>query len=565
MISSFVIPADVDDLKRLALNDVCTVSGKGSLKISGGFSVSVAPNPLASIDLPLNAGKVQVKTGVMAGIKASCTVNGGYQVRVRRTSPDSMELSFCKQKGSTLKANFSASGGVSVKVADTELLRELLGAIGTDPNDEATKKLFDAGGLSESEIETLTGAIKDSLDYSLQASLDLALSRIADDQTLFQYEIRPAQFDAAASAAVHRALEGDLSALTALETGDEGAALAPGITLISSVLITVRKQKTTLRVNLLGLVNFLSTADLIRKSVVVKDPESGDLTITDRVTGDRINVLAEPQRRRQALRKAMFESLLLTATYRTSNTIDMTGLASHNFHFAFNDTTKTAILADYLNWFVVMNLISNEERDRCLKQFAGGGPSTCLLRTEFNDEACRSLFFEAPGRLRTSSYYLDTGRQAMRALLDPTNSDIDGFRYKLLDQHWQEAFKLGPVDSLGPLLGLHVSDPTELNITQYLKSDVYTIRWWTNAMTSAGESILEMQQFLAGADPATVADSHEFASRRAQMQAKMAAVIANSQTKFEEPWGLISLFWAAGSTGASGRILAKDLLLQRPA
>jgi hypothetical protein len=103
-----------------------------------------------------------------------------------------------------------------------------------------------------------------------------------------------------------------------------------------------------------------------------------------------------------------------------------------------------------------------------------------------------------------------------------------------------------------------------LNITQYLKSDVYTIRWWTNAMTSAGESILEMQEFLAGADPATVADSHEFASRRAQMQAKMAAVIANSQTKFDEPWGLISLFWAAGSTGASGRILAKDLLLQRP-
>ena len=239
----------------------------------------MAPNPLASVDLPLNAGKVQVKTGLMAGIKASCTVNGGYQVRVRRTSPDSMELSFCKQKGSTLKANFSASGGVSVKVADTELLRELLGALGTDPNDEATQKLFAAGGLSESEIETLTGAIKDSLDHSLQASLDLALSRIADDQTLFQYEIRPAQFDAAASAAVHRALEGDLSALTALETGDEGASLAPGITLISSVLVTVRKQKTTLRVNLLGLVNFLSTADLIRKSVVVKDPESGDLTI----------------------------------------------------------------------------------------------------------------------------------------------------------------------------------------------------------------------------------------------------------------------------------------------
>ena len=174
------------------------------------------------------------------------------------------------------------------------------------------------------------------------------------------------------------------------------------------------------------------------------------------------------------------------------------------------------------------------------------------------------MFFEAPGRLRTSSYYLDTGRQAIRALLDPTNSDIDGFRYKLLDQHWQEAFKLGPVDSLGPLLGLHVSDPTELNITQYLKSDVYTIRWWTNAMTSAGESILEMQQFLAGADPATVADSHEFASRRARCKQRWLRLSPIARPSSKNPGSNLPL-WAAGSTGASGRILAKDLLLQRPA
>jgi hypothetical protein len=41
-VSGFVIPADVDDLKLLALNDICTVSGHGSLKISGGFKVSLS-------------------------------------------------------------------------------------------------------------------------------------------------------------------------------------------------------------------------------------------------------------------------------------------------------------------------------------------------------------------------------------------------------------------------------------------------------------------------------------------------------------------------------------------
>jgi len=282
------------------------------------------------------------------------------------------------------------------------------------------------------------------------------------------------------------------------------------------------------------------------------------------VTGDRINVVVEPQRRRQALRKAMFESLMVTATYRTSNTISMPGLTSHNFHFAFNDTTKTVILADYLNWLVVMNLLTKDEKDTCVKQFVGGGPSTCLLRTAFDDHACQSLFFEAPGRLRTATHYLDIGRQTMRALIDPNNADIDGFRYRLLDQHWQKAFEIGPVDSLGELMGLHLTDPRESNIIQFLKSDVYTISWWANAMQSAGESILEMQLFLARANSATLADSHDFANRRSQLQKKMAAVIATSRTQFDEPWGLISLFWASGSTGASARILAKNLLLQRP-
>jgi hypothetical protein len=78
-LSGFVIPADIADLRLLGPNNVCTVSGTGSLKVSGGFKVLVAPNPLASVDLPLNAGKVQVKTGVMAGINASFTASGAYQ------------------------------------------------------------------------------------------------------------------------------------------------------------------------------------------------------------------------------------------------------------------------------------------------------------------------------------------------------------------------------------------------------------------------------------------------------------------------------------------------------
>jgi hypothetical protein len=563
-ISGFVIPGDIDDLKLLAVNDICTASGQGSLKISGGFSVSAIPNPLASVDLPFNAGKLEVKAGIVAGIKAAFSITGSYQIRARRTSADTIELSFCKQKGTTLTVDLSVSAGVAADLGSTDLLAKLLGAISSNPNDDATKKLFAEGGLSKDEIATLTGAIKSSLEHSLQASLDLALSQITDDQAAFQYEIRPAQLDVTATAALRGALRGDLSGLTALETAGGGAVLAPGVKLISSVLTTARTKESKLTLNLFGLVNFLSLAELVRKCVVVTDPDTGDLTIADSATGTRINAETAPDRHRGALHRAMFESLMLTATYRAGKTVTMTGLSSKNFHFAFNATTKGAILADYLDWFVALNLIGDAQKSGYQKQFIGGGASTCLLRTECDDDGCRAMFFQASGQLWTTDYYLGLGRRAMLALIDPDDGDTNRYRYELLDEHSAEAFKIGPNDNLAQLVGLQLTDTHQRAITQVLRGDVYTIAWWADAMCKAGAAILEMQKFLAGRDPASLATDQGFASERDKLQKTMAKVIHDSQTRFDEPWGLVAMFWVAGSKTASAKLVANGLQIVKP-
>src|SRR5205085_9417163 len=195
-----------------------------------------------------------------------------------------------------------------------------------------------------------------------------------------------------------------------------------------------------------------------------------------------------------------------------------------------------------------------------LKMSRGGGHSTCLLRTEFDQQACQSLFFSSPGQLWDRNHYLDIGRRAMRALIDRNHSDIDRFRYDLLDRRWAEAIEIGPNDNLGPLMGLHLTDSTGRMITDYLVGDVYTIVWWATAMQTAGGELLEMQKYLAGADPATLAGSDQFANRRDRLQKRMAGVIGKSQTRFDEPWGLVSLFWASGSSGASARLVAEGLL-----
>jgi hypothetical protein len=100
-----------------------------------------------------------------------------------------------------------------------------------------------------------------------------------------------------------------------------------------------------------------------------------------------------------------------------------------------------------------------------------------------------------------------------------------------------------------------------LAITQVLRGDVYTITWRADAMRKAGAAIVKMQQFLAGQDPASIAITQEFANQRAELQKKMAEVIHDSQTRFDEPWGLLAMFWAAGSKSASAKLVAKGLLL----
>lgn len=560
-ISRFVIPATLGDLKLLRPNDICTVSGQGSLCVSGGFQVSAVPNPLASVDLPLNAGEIKVQSGPMAGISASFTINGSYQIRARCTAPGVVELSVYQEHGTTLKTDLSVSAGVAVKLGSADLIQSLLTAIGPKSEEDGMRKLLADGGLSKDQIDALNGAIKDGLDHCLRGSLDAALADLTDREAAFRYELRLDELDANASSAVARALKGDLSGLTALEAAANGAVLAPGVKLMGSVFTTARTARTTLKLNLLGLVNFISVTDLIRKSVVVKDPGTGYLTIADSATAQKINAELEPQRRAGVLSKAMFESLMLTATYRVSNTVQMAGISSANFHFVLNDSAKASNFADYLNWFAALDLLTAEQEPALLNQFQAGA-ATCLLRTEFDQNACESLFFQAPGQLWDAPHYLETGRRAMRAVLETASGDGGRFRRELLDQHWQEAVHKGPTDDLGPLVGLNPGDPIGRVFTDLLIADVATIGWWAEAMRNAGEAILEMRRFLG--NTAAAVDEDEFARRRDELQQKMVKAMRKSQAEFKEPWGLVALFWAGGSAGASAKLATKGFVLQKP-
>jgi hypothetical protein len=557
-ISSYVIPADVSDLEALSIHDIATVSGQGSLKVSGGMKVTMFPNALASADLPLGAGTIAVKAGPAAGLSASFTISGSYQVRTLRKDADTIELSFLRESGTQLKADFSASAGVTAKLGDKDLIAAALGAISTDPLGDK-KLLVD---LQPAEVKTLSAAIKGGLDHSLQASLDVILSSATDDQAAFQYEIQPGQLSPEANLAVHKALDGDLSLLTAMEEGmREGGILAPGVKMLNSVLSEAHTSGVTLKINLLGILNYLTVSELIRKSEILTDDVTGDVTIKETVTGNSITAVVEPMARNEALRKAIFDSVLATTSYRAGKAVALPDLNCEQVHFAFNRNTNGQMMGDYLRWFVALKLLTVAESTAYLSQFKSRGPSTCVLRTSFGNAECDSMFFDGDNHLRTQQYYLEFGRQALRALLDPEHQAIDQLRYKIVDDAlWPKALSIGANVNLGSLVGLDAGDDRVV----FLIGDVLLITEWAKAMAEAGALVQDMRTFVGDSDLATLYENNEFKNKRDLLQKKMAAMVKASKIRFDEPWGMVCLFWAGGSPRTEyGKIVAEGLTVEQ--
>jgi hypothetical protein len=573
MLSGFAIAARVADLGLLHAGDVCSVSGQGSLKLCGGFSIATLVNPLASVTLPLNAGSIDVKDGVMAGVSASLTLSGAYRIQASGLAGGVIGLRFLKQKGATLRTDLTASAGASVTFGSTDLLAALLGAIGKGPTDP---KLLD--GLTAAEVQTFNAALQEGVNHSLQASLDLALSTAAEDESVFEYEIQPGALDAASTAAVNAALHGDLTALSGLESPADGTradvtqadvtqadVTLAGVTLRSTVLSRMRSKGVTLTVNLLGIVNLISMSKLIGQCEILSDQASGTVTIKETASSARIGAITNPHDRQEALRKAIFESVLVTTTYRASGAVAMPGLHCANLHFAINRDTNAATVRGYLNWFAALNLMP-QGVVAALEGYAGDKTSTCLLRTELDDAACENLFF-AGDKLRGEVYYREFGRRALRALLHPEAGEIEQARYAFLDDPatWAQAVTIGPSPELRQLIPLDRMNPRFGQVLADVTGDLYDIVWWTESMTKAGVALLGMRQFLNGRSPLGLQDDPEFQRQRDALQQLMMSVVAKSKARFGEPWGMVSLFWAAGSpAGATGKLQAGAWSVVRP-
>ena len=83
----------------------------------------------------------------MAGVSASFTITGSYQIRVHKLG-NAIQLSYLKEQTESLKTGLTASAGISVKIGSTDPIAKRLGAISKD---EVDPKLLAGGDKRRSQ------------------------------------------------------------------------------------------------------------------------------------------------------------------------------------------------------------------------------------------------------------------------------------------------------------------------------------------------------------------------------------------------------------------------------
>ena len=390
VISHYTIPGDLADLGAMRRGDIAVAAGHGSLTISASANLLSAVNPLASVNLPLNQ-KLSVKAGASVEAKASFQVSGEYQLRVRKLDQGLVELGYYKKSGEQLKLSLTASAGVSATLGQFDLIDKLVHAVSSDPKTDMEQLVN--SGLSDGEIQKIQDAVAASLNRNLEASLEAAFTALATNEAAFLYQIDLNLLDARSRAAVRDALAADLTSLNQMEASVAAdGTIGAGVKLLRSRCAELRKKSLSWKVNLLGIFNFATFSELVRRGEVVFEPATGDLTVSETVSGTRIAVASEPFRADgEKLRKVLFDSLLFTTAYRATRTTATAGFTSSQVHFAAHQNSTRQTFSEYLDGFVACGLLTAADKSQILPGITGSSPSAHTLRTEFDDAACEAL------------------------------------------------------------------------------------------------------------------------------------------------------------------------------
>ncbi|MFN8058046.1 MAG: hypothetical protein U0Q12_12850 [Vicinamibacterales bacterium] len=561
VLETYVIPnttADLQSMRGLPVGTIACVGGHGHLQIGCAVDVAAAFNPLASVATLGKLGRLSAGAGASAEVAVRATVSGDFQVRVQRLGGSGLRLSYHKVATRELEVSVDAEAGPGVTLGDKDLLALLFSGPGGVAG--AAEEVLVAGGVSQAQLDAIKTAMRAGLSRKVSLELGASLSSMGQDEAAFLYDIDLDSLDAIGSRALDRALAGDLVELNLLEP----SLPAHGIAVLQSRTAHLRRRRVQWRVNLVGLVNVLSLTELVRTGSVFHDRESGELVVADRATTERVGARTESK----ALRTLLFESVMLSATYKAGGLDPNVTLSAAQSAFDFDERANRHRMADHLDAVAAVGLMDPDDIEPMLGAVDDFGRTSLLIDATFDQAACDRLFIDG-GAARSQADYEDIGRQALLALVQERDPDA----YRRLPMRdpalWKSMKDAGAARFdvvLKPPITGGPPDRQRLQVG-VVASDYSLIIWWAQAMAAASTAIADLKRFLNGPPPVVVNDTDpRFQALRAKVQDAMVEAIQKNRTTFgHDPWGLVALFYASNrSADVTAAVVSPKLTLFRP-
>jgi hypothetical protein len=475
-----------------------------------------------------------------------------------------IELGVYNLKSREFTLSVSAQAGVAAEAAGFDLADKFIGALSRQPAVDISEFRQALPGeddrAKDRRIAGFQDAVQAAISTKLQAAVSAAFSTLRSDEAawLFEIDLDTAVSDAARDA-IASALRGDFTGLTA-----DPRVLPPGIVQAKNVLTRTDLSKQTLRVNLLGIVNFLSVGKLAQVSSVERNP-SGEITLlTDTANASRLQaLLVNLGGDTKRLRKMLSENFLIEAAYHVANlgVLPPEFKSRHTFLEIHGETGRDH-MKDNLDVARVLGLIKPDQEQRRLGDRKQYGRTTFYAECRYASGSVRRIFLDDSGNPRSTEEYETLGRSALGALLAGDPGQELRQRYADLSiagtDLWNAMKRTGNRAQFGPLFGLPAGsiDPR----VEAAGADFMAITDWAAAMNAAGAAIHEVEQVLAGGavDP----DDPRLTAARKRLKSRLADAVQSTHEHFGDPLGMIMVYLASGQN-AEKRVLVTGDQIER--
>jgi hypothetical protein len=327
-----------------------------------------------------------------------------------------------------------------------------------------------------------------------------------------------------------------------------------------NLLTDTNLRKVTLKINLFGLVNFMSVGKALQVTELERNA-NGDVTmIVDSSSASRLQALLITfGKDKKRLRKLLSENFLLEAAYRAKDlgVLPPEFRARHTY-FEIHDTTSRSELKNNLDVARFFGLMKPEEVAEQLAPRDSFGRTTFYAETRYTADAVRDAFLNPLSAPASAAQYEAAGRNALRALL--LGDAGQEFRKRVAedDNLWAAMKRTGNRAAFAPLFGLSAGavDPR----VESAGADYTAITNWAEAMVDAGNAIRELDDFL-GAAPVSF-DDPRLKEARDKLNRRLSDVVRNTKEEFGDPLGM-AMFYLASAQNAERTIILEGDQVQR--